>query len=303
VGGDRYKVLQDEMMDFKAAGPLFHHSEAYLLANIDALTGWSITKPTNKHGELLCSASNEILYVGDVQGGPGGFAEYVLTKLQWGCKVFGFTHIDEHFEYQLPHSGHYPREAFERWTGRDGRRGDGSIYRPEFVDMFARHVKRITGWLGLHVVIACGSENAAGLDEDRKELRAKAMLLAETTIAIKSLREGGTFVMRLYDMFTPYTVGLLYLLYRAFEQVTLIRPEACRPGSSERFVVCKQFKGSKACQDIELFLANCHAMDHGCHVNHKYADDQQADIVELVPIPQIKNAARFYDYIYDSNAQ
>jgi hypothetical protein len=177
------------MMEF-GKGPVFHHSEAYLLANIDALTNWCITKPTSKHGELLVSAGNDILYVGDIHGGPGGFAEYILSRCGWGAKVFGFTFSDEAYEYQLPPSGHYPREAFERWMGRDGRRGDGSIYRPEFVDIFCRHVRKITNWTGLHVVLAGGKELTPGLDEDRKELRAKAMLLAETTIAIKSLREG-----------------------------------------------------------------------------------------------------------------
>jgi cap1 methyltransferase len=104
-------------------------------------------------------------------------------------------------------------------------------------------------------------------------------------------------------MFTPFTAGLVYLIYRAFEQVTILRPEAGRPGSSERFLVAKLFKGGKACQEIELYLANCHATDHACHVNHKYPDDQQADIMELVPVETIKMATRFYDYIYDSNQQ
>jgi hypothetical protein len=62
------------MMNF-GGGPIFYHSEAYLAANLDALTNWAITKPTNKHGELLVSQNNEILYVADLMGGPGGFAE------------------------------------------------------------------------------------------------------------------------------------------------------------------------------------------------------------------------------------
>lgn len=73
VSGERYKTLQDRMMEF-GKGPIFHHNEAYLLANIDALTDWCITKPTSKHGELLCS-QQDILMVGDIHGGPGGFAE------------------------------------------------------------------------------------------------------------------------------------------------------------------------------------------------------------------------------------
>lgn len=73
VSGEKYKSVQDRMSEF-GNGPIFKHDEAYLLANTDALTGWAITRPTNKHGELLAS-NNEILYVADIHGGPGGFAE------------------------------------------------------------------------------------------------------------------------------------------------------------------------------------------------------------------------------------
>jgi hypothetical protein len=40
--------------------------------------------------------------------------------------------------------------------GWDGKRGDGSIYKPEFVDKFSLHLRRITQWQGCHVVIGGG---------------------------------------------------------------------------------------------------------------------------------------------------
>jgi hypothetical protein len=70
----------------------------------------------------------------------------------------------------------------------------------------------------------------------------------------------------MYDLFTPFTFGLVYLMYRSFEQVPILRPEALRPGSSKRFMVCKQFKGGKACMEVANYLAHCHSTDFGCHV-------------------------------------
>jgi hypothetical protein len=43
---------------------------------------------------------------------------YILTKKQWDAKVYGFTFKDEAYEYDLPQTGHFPREAFERWLGK-----------------------------------------------------------------------------------------------------------------------------------------------------------------------------------------
>jgi len=73
AGGDKYTSLQDRLMNFGDGG-MFFHSEAFLAANIDALTNWAITKPVNKHGELLVG-DNDVLYVADLMGGPGGFVE------------------------------------------------------------------------------------------------------------------------------------------------------------------------------------------------------------------------------------
>ena len=45
---------------------------------------------------------------------------------------------------------------------------------------------------------------------------------------------GGHFICKVFDQFTPFSVGLLYLLYRCFEQVCIIKPVTSRPANSER---------------------------------------------------------------------
>ncbi|CAL8102864.1 unnamed protein product [Orchesella dallaii] len=300
VGGPAYQDLQKRLNDFANPPVIFQFDSAYLYANIDALTGFSLSNPCARNGESIVN-ENELLYAVDIHGGPGGFVEYMLTKKQWEAKVYGYTFKEEPYNYQLTTTGHFPKESFEQWLGMDGKRGDGSIYKPAFVDQFARFVRRHTNFEGVHVVVADGSEMTPGLDEDRKELRCKPLILAEAYIAMRVLREGGTFVLRLYDIFTPYTAGLIYLMYRAFESCTIIRPETCHQGSAERFLVCKHYRGGKICTEITNYLQTCHSMDHGCHVNHKFPNDQQAEIVELVPVEQIRATDRFYDYVYESN--
>ena len=41
---------------------------------------------------------------------------------------------------------------------------------------------------------------------------------------------------KVFDMFTPFSVGLFYLLYRCFEKVCLFKPVTSRPANSERYV-------------------------------------------------------------------
>jgi len=48
---------------------------------------------------------------------------------------------------------------------------------------------------------------------------------------------GGHFVCKLFDVFTRFSVGLIYLMYRAFERVALFKPVTSRPANSERYAV------------------------------------------------------------------
>ena len=45
---------------------------------------------------------------------------------------------------------------------------------------------------------------------------------------------GGHFVCKTFDLFTPFSVGLVYLLYLCFDRVSLFKPVTSRPANSER---------------------------------------------------------------------
>lgn len=45
---------------------------------------------------------------------------------------------------------------------------------------------------------------------------------------------GGHFVCKTFDLFTPFSVGLVYLLYLCFERISLFKPATSRPANSER---------------------------------------------------------------------
>ena len=46
---------------------------------------------------------------------------------------------------------------------------------------------------------------------------------------------GGHFVCKLFDLFTPFSIGLVYLMYRIFNKVSIIKPVTSRPANSERY--------------------------------------------------------------------
>ena len=53
-------------------------------------------------------------------------------------------------------------------------------------------------------------------------------------------REGGDFVTKLFNLFTLFSAGLVYLMYRCFEEVCIFTPNSSRQGNSERYLICKK---------------------------------------------------------------
>ena len=73
-------------------------------------------------------------------------------------------------------------------------------------------------------------------EENIQEILTKQLVMCQFACALSILRRGGHFVCKLFDAYTPFTVGLIYLLHRSFEQVCLFKPVTSRPANSERSV-------------------------------------------------------------------
>ena len=55
-----------------------------------------------------------------------------------------------------------------------------------------------------------------------------------------SLVLGGHFVCKVFDLFTPFSIGLVYLMYRAFDEVYIFKPVTSRPANSERYLLISE---------------------------------------------------------------
>ncbi|CAG7724277.1 unnamed protein product [Allacma fusca] len=297
-GADKFFELRAKLSSFVGMeGIIFHNPEAIRMANIDALMGYQLSNPKNFRGESLLGP-NELLYFVDIYGAPGGAAEYFLWKKQWNAHGFGFT--SKQLDYDLPVKPHYSAESFEAVYGFHGKKGQGDIYNPDEVDFFMRYVRKSTGFTGAHICIAQGGEMSIG-DEDRKELRAKYLLMSEFMIALDVLREGGHFVCKIYDMFTSFTVGLIYLMYRTFDSVAIFKPETCLPASSDRYILCKYRKANRNILEIRRFLMDTLTAYRNSQRLSKGPNDDVADIIELVPFEAIRQSYSFYDHILSAN--
>ena len=74
-----------------------------------------------------------------------------------------------------------------------------------------------------------------------QEIQYKKFFLINTLLAFKCLARDGNFIIKLYDTFTHFTIGLIYLIFKNFERVSIFKPVSTRPYSSSRFLVAEKY--------------------------------------------------------------
>ncbi|XP_053668231.1 cap-specific mRNA (nucleoside-2'-O-)-methyltransferase 1-like [Anopheles marshallii] len=264
---------------------IFINRAAVKMANMDSLFGFMLTKPLDQDGQRLVRA-NGLFYFADVCAGPGGFSEYVLWRNGWHAKGFGFT-LKGACDFRLDDFAAGSPATFDAYYGP---KEDGNIFDPANIEGFSDYVMAQTD-TGVHLMMADGGFSVAGR-ENQQEILSKQLYLCQMVVALAIVRPEGHFVMKVFDLFTPFSVGLVYLAYRCFREVTICKPNSSRPASSERYLVCKW-----KLPNTDLVQRHLADVNRQMFNNRK----QTIDTLELVSDAVLRADATFFEYICTSN--
>uniref|UniRef100_A0A8D2J2X9 Cap-specific mRNA (nucleoside-2'-O-)-methyltransferase 1 n=1 Tax=Varanus komodoensis TaxID=61221 RepID=A0A8D2J2X9_VARKO len=247
-------------------GVFFLNRAAMKMANLDYVFDYLFTNPKDSHGKpLIKERDAELLYFADICAGPGGFSEYVLWRKKWHAKGFGMT-LKGPNDFKLEDFYAASSELFEPYYDNTDRKG-------------------------VHFLMADGGFSVEG-QENIQEILSKQLLLCQFLTGLSVIRTGGHFVCKTFDLFTPFSVGLVYLLYCCFERVSIFKPVTSRPANSERYVVCRGLKSGT--DDVRDYLFNVNIK-----LNQQRNSDQDVNLV--VPLEVIKGDHDFFDYMVRSN--
>ncbi|XP_062536392.1 cap-specific mRNA (nucleoside-2'-O-)-methyltransferase 1 isoform X2 [Armigeres subalbatus] len=263
---------------------IFMNRAAVKMANMDAMFDYMFTYPVDEEGNSQVQ-DDDLVYFADVCAGPGGFSEYFLWRKKWQAKGFGFTLRGEN-DFKLSDFIAGTSETFDPYYGPND---DGDVFNPDNIEGFTDYVMKQTE-LGVHVMMADGGFSVEN-QENIQEILSKRLYLCQIIMALNVVRTGGHFVVKLFDLFTPFSVGLVYLVYKCFKKICICKPNTSRPANSERYLVCKWKKPGTETIQRHLFQVN------------KLFDNNEdnLDILELVSHNEIAGNRPFFQYIYDSN--
>ncbi|KAJ3414789.1 FtsJ methyltransferase domain-containing protein 2 [Chytridiales sp. JEL 0842] len=214
---------------------VFINRSAVKMANLDK-AGSFIASWVESNG----NDTSTPLYFADLCSGPGGFSEYMLwrcSRLGIKCKGWGITlRGDQDFQVNRfePTARRMAQEGggFEAFYGADG---SGDICSVDNVNAFEDYIRRGTSDRLVDIVMADGG------DELHQENHSKGIFVGQVLTMLKTLRPGGSFTIKIFHSYTPFTAGILYILSRFFKNFGLVKPFTSRPANSECYVVCTQF--------------------------------------------------------------
>ena len=172
--------------------------------------------------------------------GPGGFIEAFCNKRANPFdEYYGMTIIIDETDDNVPawHKtghflSHHPNVILEY-----GKDNTGNLLN---IENFEHCVKRYGG--SMELVTADGGFDFSK-DFNRQEISITNLLWGQVCYAICLQKPGGNFILKIFDVFYEHTVHILYFLAGMYEEVNVCKLKTSRIGNSEKYVVCRNFRG------------------------------------------------------------
>ena len=80
------------------------------------------------------------------------------------------------------------------------------------------------------------------IDFNKQESLATNLIFSQICFAIVMQKKGGTFIIKIFDVFTKSSVDLIYILNCLYDKTYITKPHTSRYANSERYIVCRGFK-------------------------------------------------------------
>eukprot|EP01117_Protostelium_nocturnum_P009794 TRINITY_DN3499_c0_g1_i1.p1 TRINITY_DN3499_c0_g1~~TRINITY_DN3499_c0_g1_i1.p1 ORF type:complete len:647 (-),score=157.29 TRINITY_DN3499_c0_g1_i1:32-1972(-) len=285
---DLYFNVRSKANPYEKIGKHFFINRAALkMANMDAI--FHLTSPNYL-------PEGERLYFADVCAGPGGFSEYILWKKRHLARGFGFTLRGKDDFRVFSFCPDAPKENFLALYGADDT---GDVTVSQNLQFFSERVRKDTNARGVSLFVADGGFDVSG-DENLQETKSKQLILCEVLCMFTTLRKHGNFFCKIFDVFTPFTVGLIYILYRHFEKVCIIKPFTSRPANSERYIVGINLLEQNPAISDYLFKVNDKINELKAK-NEDKSNETKEDIIHIVDEKIYTQDTKFMEYIKKSN--
>jgi 23S rRNA U2552 (ribose-2'-O)-methylase RlmE/FtsJ len=169
--------------------------------------------------------------------GPGGFIEAISNlRNNQNDKYYGMTLInnDENtpgWKKSNKFLKNNPNVFIE--AGKDNT---GNILNPEnYSYCVEKYLNRF------HIITGDGGFDFS-INFNNQENICNRLILAQILYAITIQKYKGSFILKIFDIFSKSTIDYIYLLSLFYDKVFIFKPQTSRLANSEKYIICKNFK-------------------------------------------------------------
>jgi len=199
--------------------------------------------------DLIDHDQPQIIY-GALAEGPGGFIEaFSFYRRKYSAysqnDVINCITLSNINDVNIPDWKNIPGCKYNVSWGEDGT---GNLYTLDNII----HFSKLFDNKKAHLVTADGGFDFSG-DYTNQELSIQRLIFSEIVTALSILKRDGHFVIKIFDIFYKSTIDIIYILSLYFREICIVKPNTSRPANSEKYLVCKYFKGIRREKLLELY--------------------------------------------------
>ena len=176
--------------------------------------------------------------IANIAEGPGGFIE-ALYKQRTSKNIYdNFYGLTLYSKYKnIPGWNQiFRRRSHFLYKNKFVMLKTGNLYNISNIKEFAKLCKKC--WL----VTADGGFDYS-YDFNNQEISSRKIIFSEIASALYIQEKGGSFICKMFDLYTTFSIQLLYILQLIYKNVYITKPLTSRPANSEKYIVATGYKG------------------------------------------------------------
>lgn len=183
--------------------------------------------------------------------GPGGFAEALIKYRYDGNNLndsyYGIS-LKSNNDKNIP-EWKLGKDLLKKMQIMYGEDDTGNLYNyGNIADLCTKLNKN-----SLDIITADGGFDFSS-DFNNQEDLSFHLILCEVVAALLLQKKGGSFILKIFDIFSEYTIKIIHILKKFYKKIYIKKPLTSRPANSEKYLVCLDFNLSH--NDLLLRLIN-----------------------------------------------